>query len=517
MKRRYFLQNTGAAVLGGVLLHGSSTASAKPQKKKPVKYKLVYNQDCTYFFINVNSSGKQAVPEDVDQMVDKVAQGGADLMLINPNAGIGRVDYPSRVWQPMWDKAEKDMEPIYQQMKHLAGQGCDYLSRALERCRQQGIGAGVSIRMNDTHNTPWPDSPRHGDFYRQHPEWRLKSPYRIEGPYTYVYAMDYRRKEVRDYYLALIREIISEYKPDALELDFMRFPLYFPHGDAYKYSPIITSFVREVRDICGSKIFLMARLPVTTASAYEYGFNVAELTQKGMLDAITPTAHFITAWDTDIRSWRKAAGDNVVLYAGAESCAYSPDGTRKYVMGLDEKLLRGFAAANYAKGADGVYLFNFFCAWEWEKKEPLFPSIKQLNDPVGLIGKTKTYCMTAAWGNWHLGESDGPLQVPRDLTPRTSQTFNIAIGKEPPGIPVEVNIILKGEGFENANSHFLHINENFVGRCNEIREVPGVKDQDSTKAAVFKTKSDFFMPGMNDLVFRTNGASVSILAITVSI
>jgi hypothetical protein len=50
-------------------------------------------------------------------------------------------------------------------MKHLADRGCDYLERALRRCREKGIGAGVSIRMNDTHNTPWPDDPVHGDFY----------------------------------------------------------------------------------------------------------------------------------------------------------------------------------------------------------------------------------------------------------------------------------------------------------------------------------------------------------------
>ena len=482
MKRRNFIQNAGAAVVGGALLQGPLTASAKPRKKKSLKYKLVYNQDCSNLFYLISAGENPAVPADVDQMVDKVAEGGADLMLINPNAGVGLVNYPSRVWQPMWDKAEKDIEPIFRQMKILAEQGCDYLSRAIERCRQKGIGAGVSIRMNDTHNTPWPDSPRHSNFYRQHPELRIKYPYRITGPYSYVYGMDYSKKEVRDYYLALIREIISDYKPDVLELDFMRFPVYFAHGEAFKYSSVITDFVREVRSICGNEIYLMARLPVTTASAYEYGFNVAELTREGMIDAITPTAHFITAWNTDFNSWRNVVGNNVVLYAGAESCAYSPDGTRKYVMGLSEKLMRGFAAANYAKGADGVYLFNFFCAWEWEKKEPLFSSIKQLNNPDGLIGKAKTYCISASWGNWHLGESDGPLQVPRDMSTRTSQTFNIAIGKEHSGMPAEVSFILKGENLENANSYVLHINENFVGRCNEVREIQEVKDQDSTKA-----------------------------------
>jgi hypothetical protein len=37
-------------------------------------------------------------PADVDRMVEKVAEGGADLMLLNPNSQIGRVNYPSQVW-----------------------------------------------------------------------------------------------------------------------------------------------------------------------------------------------------------------------------------------------------------------------------------------------------------------------------------------------------------------------------------------------------------------------------------
>jgi uncharacterized lipoprotein YddW (UPF0748 family) len=59
-------------------------------------------------------------------------------------------------------------------------------------------------------------------LHRAHLDWRLSAPYRLKGPYTTVHPLDYGQAEVRAYFMALIREIVTEYKPDALELDFMR-------------------------------------------------------------------------------------------------------------------------------------------------------------------------------------------------------------------------------------------------------------------------------------------------------
>ncbi|HUW32032.1 MAG TPA: hypothetical protein VM223_10500 [Planctomycetota bacterium] len=56
-------------------------------------YRVVYNQDCTNLFVTVKDPLR---PEHVDRMVDEVADGGADVLLVNPNAQ--RVNYPSRAW-----------------------------------------------------------------------------------------------------------------------------------------------------------------------------------------------------------------------------------------------------------------------------------------------------------------------------------------------------------------------------------------------------------------------------------
>ena len=456
-------------------------------------------------------------PADVDSMVDDVAEGGAELMLINPNSQIGRVNYPSKVWQTFCD-GRKDLDGWLIQMKHLADQNCDYLKRALQRCREKGIGAGVTIRMNDTHNTPWPDDPVHSDFYRAHPEWRLSAPYRPDGPYATVYAMDYRRQEVRDYFMALINEILTDYKPDALELDFMRWPLYFPLGTGRENSPILTAFIRDVRKAAGRKIFLTARVPVTPGSALDRGLDAAAWAREGLVDGLVATAHFNTAWDIDFAAWRRVAGRNVRLYAGMESCAFSPDGSKNWVMGRDEKLMRGFAAANYAKGADGIAMFNFFCARHWTKKEPLFSAIRQMRDAEELRGKAKSYALTAAVGGyWYLGETDGPLQVPRLAPTRVPQKFCIGIGDEPAGKPLEIEIVLEKVGNIPVERFHLHVNETSAGHGSMIRSFPGASKGSPMRSIVFNAESDMFKPGLNTVVFRNDGPPVNVLTVLAKI
>jgi hypothetical protein len=520
MKRRNFIQKSGMVAAGGVLIPSIGPPSGLGHSEiiPKVKYPVVYNQDCTHLFMEIQKKGLDITPEDVDQMVNEVAGGGADLMLINTNAfGGGRVNYPSRVWQPMWDKRD-DITGFVAQMKHLADQGCDYLSRSLQRCRQLGIGAGVSIRMNDVHRTPWPEDPSHSDFYRHHPEWRLAAPcYLEEGPYSTVYALDYRRYEVREYFLSFIKEILTDYKPDVLELDFMRWPLYFPPGEAMQYSSIMTEFIHKIRILSGNDIFLMARLPVTPAAAIDYGFDVKKWADEELFDGIVVTAHFNTAWDIDIKCWRKVLGSKIVLYSGAESCAYSPEGSREWIMSLDEHLLRGFAAANYGKGANGIYLFNFFTARVWEDRDPLFSAINQLRDPDDLHGKSKTYCITAAGGNWHLPESDGPLQVPRLAKTRVSQSFHIGIGREPEGLPAEIEVIVEGEQVTQKHRFVLHINEFSLGFASGIRTVRGIGPEKPIRAVVFNTKTDVLRMGQNKVVFRNDGSEVRVLSLIIHI
>ena len=87
-------------ILGLVVSMPTERAAGEDRPtEKTVKpqYRVLYNQDCTNLF----DSGGKLAPRDVQQMVDEVAHGGADVLLVNPNAQL--VNYPSKVWQTFWE------------------------------------------------------------------------------------------------------------------------------------------------------------------------------------------------------------------------------------------------------------------------------------------------------------------------------------------------------------------------------------------------------------------------------
>ena len=93
MKRQIVVASLAGVVFTG-LCHGA--AAEKTLVRVKPKYRVLFNQDCTNFF-----DRGEHTKEAVERMIDEVADGGADVFLVNPNAQL--VNYPSKVWQTFWD------------------------------------------------------------------------------------------------------------------------------------------------------------------------------------------------------------------------------------------------------------------------------------------------------------------------------------------------------------------------------------------------------------------------------
>ena len=61
--------------------------------------------------------------------------------------------------------------------------------------------------------------------------------------------MDYGVPEVRQHILKVAREMVERYDIDGLDLDFMRWPVYFKNEEVKANTPLMTEFVREIRSI----------------------------------------------------------------------------------------------------------------------------------------------------------------------------------------------------------------------------------------------------------------------------
>ena len=474
-----------------------------------IAHRLIYNQDSTDLFYK---TAEPITPEHVDAMVDEVADAGVDLMIINANSQ--RTNYPSRVWTTFWDgfdPARPDnaefigpvppdeterREHCVRQLHRLASLGCDYLERALARCRRRGLASGVSIRMNDMHDRTRAYTHLFSRFYLDHPEMR------IPGAACHGRAplgLDYRRDAVREHFLALIREIAAGYDFDVLELDFLRFPTYFPAPASDEDRRALVEFVRRVRGLSSSERRLIVRVAATPDAAFELGFDVEELAREGLVDAITFGMFFNTGWEMPVEAFRERVGDDVALYPTLEYTADRRSGLPFRTMATDPDLLRGFASAYLAGGADGVYLFNFFVVREQAAPdEPRFHDLPELKSLDTLRGRPKTYLTTAGLVSLEAGL---PLQVPLRMTPHETRGFEMRLAAEPPGVAVRIEVAFRGT--VEAERLWLRLNRTPLGRAVEV--VPETVGDARIERAVFRAPAEALRDGPNQLVLRHDG------------
>jgi hypothetical protein len=260
----------------------------------------------------------------------------------------------------------------------------------VDRSRLRGMEAFLTVRMNELHDVDNPGSPLLGDFWKSHPGDRVGG---YEG--WGAYALNFALPDVREYYHALLREICERYPLDGLELDFMRFPYYFPRDSAGSRwcAAIMTEFVRRARMMTaetgrrrGIPIMLSARVPSSLGACAYVCLDPARWCKEGLVDFLTIAPFLSTEPAMPIEEFRRSCGD-VPLYA----CVEYTCGER--MMTVEE--VRGASALFFAAGADGVYSFNYFCAREGGQ-EPVFSVFHDIADPLRLARLDKVYTLSAA-------------------------------------------------------------------------------------------------------------------------
>jgi len=486
-------------------------------------FHVIYNQDCTNLFAITK---EPLEPRHVIQMVDEVVDGGADVMLINPNAQ--RVNYPSKVWQTFWDGYEPGTREFFgpvpaeelpgreawvRQMQRLALQGCDYLAEALGRCRARGIHPGVSIRMNDMHDVPWLGSHLFSEFYLNNPQLRLDNPPVCGWAAT---GLDYRHPAVHAHYLALIRELVAGYDFEVLELDFLRFGSYFPREHFAEHCTIMTGFLREVRAVLAGAsrpIALIPRIATTPTAAYELGFDPASWAREGLIDGLTMGAMLNSSWQMPIDAYRALVGADIPLYPCTDLSADRRDGLPLRPLVLDEPLLRGFAAGYLAAGADGIALFNFFCSREegWgQSRDPYFHMLKEMHSLSVLRGQPKRYVLTSGVT---AVEIDGPMQVPVPVPTHAVRAFYLWLAAEPAAIPVTVEVVVTATDPLSKENFWLSLNDTPLGSADSLH-TESIEKQ-PTQTITFTAPASVVRDGRNSLTFRNEGAPVSVLGIDV--
>ena len=270
-------------------------------------------------------------------------------------------DYADKYEQEIENGVEVDYKDLYNGIYKLNSEySIDPYEVWLRRLRQIGLSGWLTIRMNDCHEPDDPASFLRSDFFY---EAREKG-WVIGDKYGYFrYCFDYSVPEVRKKMLDYIKEQLWRYDPDGLELDFQREITCFDIENCPDRVEIMTGFVRAVREMTeergkqlGHKIRLGFRLMPDIAQNLIYGFDIVNWVKEELVDLVCYTPRWETS-DSDMPSeeW-KSKVKGVELAAGIEIlCCRPSDETY-----CTPAVARGYAVRYLSRGADSMYLFNYF-------------------------------------------------------------------------------------------------------------------------------------------------------------
>jgi hypothetical protein len=377
--------------------------------------------------------------------------------------GVSGLAYCGNFGLPIWELKRDPIAPL----------GDDPLQRIIQFWKRDGRTFFFSMRMNDKHHGYFNWAHLWDEFRRTHRHWFLQPPSDAEwnndflpwlndparpgpqemwarvqtqprelraGPNRELNGekllYDYSKAEVRSHYLAILREACRRYDLDGVELDWLRYPKFFRDGEVN--AAVLTEFVREARTILdetakrhGHPLRLVTRVPDSPARAKELGLHVEAWMKAGWIDAVIAGNGF-TFGSNALDQWVTLAHlHRVPVYGVIERM---PRGFTRY--GSPETL-RAAAATLWARGADGLYTFNFYNTAE-------YPLLAELSDPARLARLPKEFFVDACSVTNNATVSDTPLPLAMKAgTPATTHLFiadDLAMARE-----TSLEIVFKAE------------------------------------------------------------------------
>jgi Right handed beta helix region len=418
----------------------------------PPRHRFLYNNDGS----NILMAFDTLTPGRAYTRIDPLAGTGVTTFLHNVNPG-QNPGYPSSIdsmyhWTPPTGTAQKGWGVYGKRMSdnlaRLVGEGVDPIAMVVDRARLRGMEVLLTYRMNELHDVDKPESPLLSRFWRDHPEFRV-------GGYAGwgASALNYAIPEVREHVFSLLREVCERYDAAGLELDFMRFPYYFPYDkdSMQAFTHIMTAFVRRVRTMLdtigtrrGKRLLLAVRVPTSLTGCAYLGLDPATWAREHLIDFLTVAPFLSTETDIPVSEFHAACGP-LPVYTGMEFTIGSRMMTR------EEK--RAAATLLYDAGSDGIYLFNYFVAWDAGLQADM-DVLPELSNPDSLIMQDKLY--TLAIPRYPVANVSLPSPMPLSLLRGESRSVTMKTNE-----PVKPErVVLRIECAENVTPADLEISFN---------------------------------------------------------
>ena len=339
---------------------------------------LIVNEDNDHFF---KYPTEQMTVEEINAYADRLCESGATHIFWCCCGQ--RASFDSKAWEPIWtDLGDKVRNSPARHIwavnaKKLSDAGIDPYALWLARCRVRGVSPWISMRMNDCHHT------NKTNYFRNTWFWRTNEHLRVSAAYDTNWsqnALDFAHPEVRAYAMGMVREVLSRWDLDGIELDFTRATVYFKANEAREKAPLMTEFVRETRRLAneaaahlGHPVGVAVRVNFSPEAVFGSGLSVDVWAKEGLVDMVCPSASVPgNDFQMPFKAWRDllaAANPNVLFYPGIDVLSMTSLSVRGGL--ADTATCRGWAANMYGQGAKGIYLFNAIYAERFENAKDM--------------------------------------------------------------------------------------------------------------------------------------------------
>ncbi len=414
---------------------------------RDVPYKVWFNHDGTNMLTCISpwhQPGEPFSEQMLEASIDELAGIGVDAVAFNP--GNGAIPWwPSEVYPDHWQWYTERTGKRPGSFGRYVVEGGDMIRVFVDRCRRHNLAPFVTLRLKDEHGINKLDNEWVSKFFFEHQHLRLnRDPRAVFGErgLNWIYPVVPQER------LAIIRELCESYDLAGVELDFMRFYPYFDleQTTAAQRRDVMTGFIREVRRIlddtgaADSKRYLAIRIPNRVGEYANIGLDLPLLDREGLVDIINLSPSYVSQVESDLVKVRALAPAAAIFYELTQCAArgpspswgmYGDDYPVRYM--VDEQY---YTAANlaYARGADGVSLFNFVYTRGSSRtdgevsvgfgtpREPPFHVIKPMRDPLAVANRSQLYWIPY-W--WKTGYNGRQFQLPRTFEVGSEHTLEL--------------------------------------------------------------------------------------------
>jgi len=481
-----------------------SSPPSAPGDRPLRAHRNLFNGDCNFLFYNPELWQPEGGPYRADAIhryVDLLATSGVDTLLVNPNTQVAwypstRAPYILRNYRrgdrefvrpiadgnPTLNPRQKEqytdhMVKLFDLYTDLTDAGVDWLAECATACRQRHVSPWLSYRMNATHFSGSPECVANSPVFHD-PRNRLSGRVpTIDAPVQSNWiGLNYGRAAVRDTMFTLIRDGVESYDYEGLELDWLRHPLCVEPTASPHQIDEMTAWLTDLKALTRSRRAhypFGLRVPGNLSYLKSIGLDLRTLARRGIIDFVTFSNYWQTAWDMPHDELRRELGPDITIYGGMEDApnwleavapslqetprdqelqlagdsAYEskqpPAGTRRIrgtrYLTASAPFMRANAAGKLVLGVDGLAQFNFFVTDQVRVpgQRGDYAALRGLADLENLRGQEKHYAFNTASPQptkiW-----DVPEPLPVRIAPHHRRSLRLPMCTE----PVDADLLL---------------------------------------------------------------------------